>query len=66
MPQENLISVNSGFPHACPGRDVSPGALTASWLEWCLFMDIESSLMLNLLSHPSSWFSVFGPTDYAA
>lgn len=65
MPQwsTNLILINSGFPHACLGLDVSPGAFIVPWLEWCAIRDMESSVTLASVEPSFILVLIFGPTD---
>lgn len=66
MPQwsTNLILINSGFPCAFLGLDVSPRAFTVPWLEWYGVRDTESSVVSASVEPSFTLFLIFGSIDY--
>ena len=60
----NLILINSEFPHACLGLDVSPGAFIVPGLEWYGIRDMEYSVMLASVEPSFILVLIFGPTDH--
>lgn len=66
MPQlsTNLILINSGFPCAFLGLDVSPRAFTVPWLEWYGIRDTESSVVSASVEPSFTLFLIFVSIDY--
>lgn len=66
MPQwsTNLILINSGFPCAFLGLDVSPRAFTVPLLEWYGIRDRESFVVSASVEPSFTLFLIFVSIDY--
>lgn len=59
-----MILINSGFPRAFLGLDVSPRGFTVPWLECCGIRDTESSVTSASVEPSFILFLIFGSIDY--